>query len=386
MSTNIALPIMDVPEAVRQLKEAAAAKKCWSCGCLHGSLDAIESSISEQVRPAELRQVLREARSKLVAKKYDCLGCEVCYPPLAMNALDIGADACPQDDVEAREGWPPLPGSYQALRLHGCVAVCTLTDENQVETIARCADPSIAMVGSVYTENLGIERIITNVLANPNIRFLILCGPDSKQKIGHLPGQSMLALAKNGLDESGRIIEARGKRPVLKNVDAQAVAHFRHTVEVVDLVGQSDLDKVLRCVAECAARNPGPAQPFASGRSVETLHGYLPGRMVSDRAGYFVIYPDRARQLLVLEHYGNNGVLDLVIEGRSPAELYIPAIERELVTRLDHAAYLGRELTRAAAALTTNQTYVQDAAPEKAACGCGSACNQGDEHEASSCR
>jgi tetrahydromethanopterin S-methyltransferase subunit A len=94
--------------------------------------------------------------------------------------------------------------------------------------------------------------------------------------------------------------------------------------------------------------------------------------------------------LLTLEHYRNDGVLDVVIEGGSPAEVYTPAIEKGLVSRLDHAAYLGKELARAAQALLKGGTYVQDAAPElqsaarvvkefsiePAGCGCGSPCGE----------
>lgn len=34
-----------VDEAVRQLRSAADASKCWGCGCLHHSLDAMEKAI-----------------------------------------------------------------------------------------------------------------------------------------------------------------------------------------------------------------------------------------------------------------------------------------------------------------------------------------------------
>jgi tetrahydromethanopterin S-methyltransferase subunit A len=51
------------------------------------------------------------------------------------------------------------------------------------------------------------------------------------------------------------------------------------------------------------------------------------------------------------------------------------AIERNLISRLDHAAYLGRELARAEYALSSGEPYVQDAAPEAPpapTCGCAS--------------
>jgi tetrahydromethanopterin S-methyltransferase subunit A len=244
MSEPVSLNGVDLPEAVRQLREAAAAKKCWPCGCLHGSLDAIERSILENERPAELLDVLDELRSKRVDRQYECIGCDPCYPPLAMNALSIDGEACPSDDAISRDGWPPLPGSYTVLRYNAPVAVCTLTDENLAGQVARAAGPEIAIVGSVYTENLGIERIVMNILANPNIRFLLLCGADSRQEIGHRPGQSMAALAVHGLDDCGRIRAASGKRPVLRIVDRSAVEYFRSTVEVVDRIGVCDMDGV----------------------------------------------------------------------------------------------------------------------------------------------
>ena len=49
--------------------------------------------------------------------------------------------------------------------------------------------------------------------------------------------------------------------------------------------------------------------------------------------------------------------------GANAAELYSPAIEQRLVSRLDHAAYLGRELARAEGALRSGRPYVQDTAP-----------------------
>lgn len=374
----------DVNEAVKQLEDAASAKKCWHCGCLHSSLRAIEEAYPKSARPKQLASVVELARSRLSDVKYDCLGCEVCWPALAINALGVEGDACPGEAVEARDGWPPLPGSYHVLRYHAPVAVCTLTDESLTKTVVPAAGMEIAIVGTMQTENLGIERLMQNTLANSNIRFVLLCGADSRQAIGHLPGQSLIALSRSGVDEQMRIIGAQGKRPVLRNVSREAVEHFRRTVEIVDLIGATSVPQILDTTKACASRNPGPAEPFAGTRSVAAIAGYIPRRMISDPAGYFVIYPDCGRRLLMLEHYRNDGVLDMVIEGHAPAELYIPAIEKNLISRLDHAAYLGKELARAEQAMLNGGAYIQDAAPElqtvtehstePSACSCGPAC------------
>jgi tetrahydromethanopterin S-methyltransferase subunit A len=104
--------------------------------------------------------------------------------------------------------------------------------------------------------------------------------------------------------------------------------------------------------------------------------------MIGDPAGYFVVYVDHHRGILSLEHYDNDGVLDVVIEADQAAGLYIPAIERGLISRLDHAAYLGRELARAEEALRTGAPYIQDAAPEmgvlpsQSATPCGTSCRE----------
>ena len=381
-----------VQEAAAQLSEAAAAKKCWACGCLHGGLASIERAFPEGKRPAALDAAIQAAGSRLVQVQYDCLGCEICYPAVAINALgqlggenQIEVGACPTTRVETREGWPPLPGSYTVLRYSAPVAICTLTDERLGASVAAQGDSRVAIVGTLQTENLGIERLVQNVLANPNIRFLVLCGADSRQAIGHLPGQSLLALARFGIDERFRIIGAAGKRPVLRNLSRDAVEHFRRTVEVVDLVGEDDVSRLLEAARGCAARNPGAAPPLVEAALVKPTQGYLPSRMVSDPMGYFVLYADRARRLLSLEHYGNDGMLDSVIKGKTAPELYMAAIDKGLVSRLDHAAYLGRELARAEHALASGQPFVQDAAPENpadphasTACGCGS----GSEHGA----
>jgi tetrahydromethanopterin S-methyltransferase subunit A len=161
----------------------------------------------------------------------------------------------------------------------------------------------------------------------------------------------------------------------LRNLEPAAVDHFRRTIEVIDLIGVSDVDQIMTAVRACADRYPGPADPFAPNSVPQPIAGTLPVKMISDPAGYFVIFIDRLRRLLNIEHYQNNGVLTTIIEGHSAAEVYMTAIERELLTRLDHAAYLGRELARAEHALSSGEAYVQDAAPEQCSPDCS--CHNG---------
>ena len=350
-----------------QLAEAVAAKKCHPCGCLHQTVEALTGTAAGQ---GALARALAQARAVFTPKRYDCLGCAVCYPAIAANAFaeafpgeGEALDLCPTDAPTARAGWPPLPGDYRVLRYGAPVAVCTLNSDQLAKEVAELGPEGLAIVGTLQTENLGIERIIRNVLANPHIRRLVLCGDDTRQAIGHLPGQSLESLCAHGTDEGGRIEGAKGKRPVLKNVTRDQVEAFRRQVELVSLAGESDRDRIADEVRRAAARAPGAFEGAPADAGVTSVEAGEPSRLIPDPAGYCVVYPDRARYRLQLEHYTNAGVLDCVIEGATPAAVYTALMDRGLVTRLDHAAYLGRELTRADRALLTGEPYVQDRAP-----------------------
>jgi len=196
----------------------------------------------------------------------------------------------------------------------------------------------------------------------------------------------LVSLMREGLDEHSRIRGAAGKRPVVKNVSGELVEIFRRRIEVIDLIGETSVEVIAEHIAKAVARDPGPdtdaaidvAQiPFEDAVEAE--------RLVSDPAGYLVIYPDRLRGKLLLEHYENTGVLTRLFQGDTPAALYGSVIEAGLLSRLDHAAYLGRELARAEAALRDGESYVQDKAPgksdedagmaTKSSCGCAGNCH-----------
>ncbi len=190
-----------VGHAATMLREAADARKCWACGCLRHALDTIGRALPTPRRTNALDAALAAAREHLVPQRYDCLGCEVCFPAVALNALAADgsidpteAASCPTDAVEERDGWPPLPGDYHVIRYGAPVAICTLNSADLAKTLASVRPDGLAIVGTMHTENLGIERLITNLLANPEIRFLILCGEDTRRTVGHLPGQSLLLL------------------------------------------------------------------------------------------------------------------------------------------------------------------------------------------------
>jgi tetrahydromethanopterin S-methyltransferase subunit A len=148
--------------------------------------------------------------------------------------------------------WPPVRGDYQVGDPSAGVAVVTLASTFPVR--------DAAIAGPCKTENLGIEKIVANVISNCNIRFLILCGVESK---GHLPGNTILALHKNGIDEQGRIIGSQGAIPFIQNLPPEAIRRFQDQVELVDLIGREDWEEIGEQISRYnRLARPYPAEPF----------------------------------------------------------------------------------------------------------------------------
>lgn len=362
--------------ALQQIENVIKFKKCWRCGCTQGAIKGLEKEL-DKIAPADrarLVPLLEKAKETFVPIEYDCLGCKTCFPSdlgnalsQAYPALELEPDSCASDDifVEARAGYPPYPGNYVLIRYQAPVAVCTLNSKELIPKIAKTSHSALSIVGSLNTENLGIERVIQNTIANPHIRHLILCGEDSAQKIGHLPGQSLLSLVQNGVDAGNRIIGAKGKRPVLKNVTSDEVRQFRDQVEVIDLIGRVVPEEVLEAADRCRNQKKGPfSGGVAMHNRVEPLDAKAPKPLVLDPRGYFVIFPKQDDSKIIVEHYFNTGVLNQIIEGTEIGAIYSTIIDLGLISKLDHAAYLGKELARAEESLRTGIVYQQDQAQD----------------------
>ena len=87
---------------------------------------------------------------------------------------------------------------------------------------------------------------------------------------------------------------------------------------------------------------------------------------VEDPAGWFKIEVDRKNGLIAaIHHTYKERQHDIVVKGQDAQGLYQTIIRKGLASRLDHAAYLGRELEKAEIALHIRcLLYTSDAADE----------------------
>lgn len=384
--------------------------KCQQCGCMRGALDAFAQQLQgvavEEV--AVLSEKVTNWKAEMKPIRYTCLGCEHCYPAVAENFL---AEAFPETEFtsalscgyQVAEGeWPAVLGEYFVVDKTAPVVVATLASVSLAQELADLKPAGLALVGKLETENIGIDKVVKNIVSNPAIRFVIVAGVEPE---GHHSGSALLALSQNGVDENKRVIGSTAKRPVLRNVTPGEIDGFRKQVEVVDLRGCQDPAEIAARVKDLASQestacacgdvcsneqgspevgvqpmwlasplpsvssaddqcsDPGCSCHSEASTSPEIVAAVDAGRPIPlDKAGYFVILPVAERGVIDVEHYGYDNTLLHATEGPNARALYLAIIDRGWVSELNHAAYLGKELAKAELSLKYGFKYIQDGA------------------------
>lgn len=368
--------------ALREVKTGISLPKCQQCGCMRETLEHLGKSLP--TLPVDSSKALQFSLPGWVEKmkpiRYACLGCEHCYAGVAENAFSAAFPGTYNQiglscEIQTNSaGWPPVVGEYVVLDPSAPVAVTTLASADFSKQLADQKIPGLAIVGKLETENIGIDKIIKNTIANPKLRFLILAGIEPK---GHLSGQTLLALSEHGVDEKGRVIGSKGKRPVLCNVTQKEIEAFRQQIQVINLIDCECIDCVQDKIAELCKQlvemAPQSASCGCSDGSCDAASleiDKVPTVFIDetntpvklDKAGYFVIFPIPERKVIHVEHYNYDNLLLHVIEGASARSLYLEIIQQNWISEMSHAAYLGKELAKAELSLAVGIPYDQDAA------------------------
>jgi len=132
--------------------------------------------------------------------------------------------------------WPMASGDYVLGNEASSVAVL-IVGRGAVEV-----PPELYRIkGILKTENIGLERVIANIISNPKIRVLVLCG---KEEFGHFPGAAIHALMKSGVNEHRRILNTRSAIPFLCDLPPDAIERFREQVELVDVMDDSPAQEI----------------------------------------------------------------------------------------------------------------------------------------------
>jgi tetrahydromethanopterin S-methyltransferase subunit A len=264
--------------------------------------------------------------------------------------------------------WPVVAGHYRVGNKMSPVAVCTLTSNHLVEPLSGMNN--VAIAGRIYTPNLGIEKMILNITANPNIRYLLTCGKESS--VFH-PGQAIQCLFEYGVSSDKRIKQAVGHYPVLVNMKMERIETFLKQVALINCTGEMDLE-VLQNQIEAAAqhakdiqitKDPGLTEEdqminTMTEKFKELKIGGKRSPHPEDRKGFFVITVDQISKSILVKHYDIHHQPGYMIKGHSAQSILQALIHHNLVSELSHAGYLGAELAKAEASLKLNLVYEQD--------------------------
>ena len=231
-------------------------EKCTGCGTC---VDVCPENVFK-IHESEGRRFSR------VAAGDDCFSCRACEVRCPEHAIRVEAPELLK--VHPPSDYPPEEGRYLRGNDLSPVAVVAILDtfdfkipSELINMIQAAIESGAALAGTLQTENIGIEKMITNIVANPNIRHLVICWRESQ---GHLTADALVNLAENGVKDDKRrtIIGARAPTPYLPNISLDSIERFRRQITLVNLLSEDDplrgmdVELVKRAVWACIQEEP----------------------------------------------------------------------------------------------------------------------------------
>jgi len=133
----------------------------------------------------------------------------------------------------------------------------------------RLDKSTFALAGQLYSKE-GINYIIRNILANPQIRLIIICG---EERVGS--GQALINLLDKGVDKDNKIINTEMAQ-IHKEIPLEAIDNFRTNVKYKNLIGVYDHSQVTKEINHYQAQNSTWAEPQVFPEAEIEFDGVMP--------------------------------------------------------------------------------------------------------------
>jgi tetrahydromethanopterin S-methyltransferase subunit A len=255
--------------------------------------------------------------------------------------------------------WPFVRGDYTVIDAGARTVVATVNGSELAKELVAAAPPGLCMVARLRSA-ADAANLLRAVHANLAVESVICAGESAPDE----PLAPALLRLGRGEDVSA---DATGSlmNTIAALLEAADVAAVRKRVRFVDLLGSKDAKKIVAQIkaGESAGKNANAGFiTHTDDAGVERLvvPRDLRHEVRGDKTGHFVIRLEE--QSIVVEHRNAKDERLRVIEGKTARDLCLTVIRNGWVSRLEHAAYLGRELARAEAALKNGHSYRQDTA------------------------
>jgi tetrahydromethanopterin S-methyltransferase subunit A len=274
------------------------------CLSTAGVSDRLESLSEGEILEVVLDETMYDALSELVGEK----NCEILETKKEANVVRVRLQKKKKMlKVKSSEDYPIESGSYLRGNDFSPVAVAVLLNAprplpNQpdtkdikippnVENLVRVAvETGAALAGTLQTENIGIEKLVCNVVGNPNIRYIVLCGEEVN---GHYAGDALRALLRNGINDRRTIIGTKAPTPYLFNIPREAIVRFRRQTTLIDFTGEMNPEVISKVVWSCYQEPDKPAQ-FKDYTLFD--HGAYPEPAISCRLTGVVEHPEEIEE------------------------------------------------------------------------------------------
>ena len=148
--------------------------------------------------------------------------------------------------VKPPEGYPPEKGRYLRSNVFSPLAAVAILNTfdfkipQRITNIVRFSiETDAALTVTLQTENIGIEKIIANAVANPNIQHIVLCTVESR---GHLCDEALSSLMEKGVDEE-KNIGTDAPTSYLYNSPIGAIERFKKQMMLINLLNEGNTEE-----------------------------------------------------------------------------------------------------------------------------------------------
>jgi tetrahydromethanopterin S-methyltransferase subunit A len=256
--------------------------------------------------------------------------------------------------------WPFVWGRYFVVDETAPVIVVMPDNEALAQDLAALSVRELCMVSASCRNTSDVEKLIRNLDGNLSVHCVLLAGGDDKPHAGFDALSKLLGGSVELTDKAAALAHAvRGK---LKDLNFEAL---QKRVRIVDMRTCVDVDKIISAVNRYGAEQIAPNTGFVV-QGHDTTIGVerviaptnISYDLQIDKAGEYVVRAEK--KSILVEHYNSKGELLRIVEGTTARDVCLTLIRNGWVSRLDHAAYLGRELTLAETAMHNGERYEQN--------------------------
>lgn len=120
--------------------------------------------------------------------------------------------------------------------------VCLWTERTNISSLLPME--KVCAVGQLYSHNRGISALIRNILLNPVIDTIVLCGIDKSGS-----GKALLAFFEEGVDKDNTILGIHGGQLDLE-ISKAAIELVRKNIKIINLRNEWKIDKILPVVEQ----------------------------------------------------------------------------------------------------------------------------------------